>query len=134
MKRPLVLAAAALVVAACGDSPAEPVPTRTVAATAFRRSVDAATASKMKVIGGELVDATESFLVVVEDVETHTALSADIKSLADALIAGDAALSASALTTARERLAAISSDTAATELAPVALALDAVEEALQGAR
>jgi hypothetical protein len=131
MKRPLVIAAVALVVAACGDSPAEPVPTPTAAASPLRRSVNAATASQMAGIGNDLVDATESFLVVIEDAEARASLSAAIKTLADHLIAGDATASASALAAARERLAAIPGDNVVTELAPIGLAFDAVEQVLQ---
>jgi hypothetical protein len=132
MKRPLVFAAVALVMAACGDSPAEPVLTPTAAASPLRRSVNAATASRMAAIGADLVEATESFLVVIDDAEARTALSAAIKTLADALIAGDASASTTALVTARERLAAIAGDAMATELAPIELALDGVEQVLQG--
>jgi hypothetical protein len=129
MKRPLVIAAVALVVAACGDSPAEPVLTPTAAASPLRRSVNAATASQMAAIGADLVDATETFLAVVEDAEVRTALSAAIKSLADALVAGDPAAAGTRLTAARGLLAAMSED-AIQELAPVSLALDNVEAVL----
>jgi hypothetical protein len=129
MKRPLVIAAVALVVAACGDSPAEPVPTPTAAASPLRRSVNAATASQMAAIGADLVDATETFLAVVDDAEARSAMSGAIKALADALVAGDSGAASTRLQAARDLVAAKSEDTVQ-ELAPVSLALDNVEAVL----
>jgi hypothetical protein len=132
MKRSLPFVAAALVLAACGDSPAEPTAVAPKASAPARSVAATADVQRMAVIGGELVDATDAFLVVLDD-ESRADLAARISTLAAALTAGDAAGAATALAAARERLAAIPGDAAATELAPVGLALDAVEAVLQGA-
>ncbi len=132
MKRSLSFVAAALVLAACADSPAEPAATPKAAATALRRNVDAATASKMATIGEDLVDATDAFVVVLDD-EPRAVLRAAISTLADALIAGDAAAATTRLEAARAIIAAQSEDMVH-ELAPVSLAFDNVESVLASTR
>ncbi len=127
MKRSLPFIAVALVLAACSDSSTEPVVAPNALSAPSHIVVSAAEASRMAAIGAELVDATESFLVVIQDAQAQADLRAAIKTLADRLIAGDLAGSVSALTAARERLAAVPGDAVVTELAPIALALDAVE-------
>ena len=132
--RIVAVLAATLVLGACQDTTAPETTTgpRGAPAASVAATASTASATAMAAIGADLVDATESFLVGIEDAPARTDLRAALVALTAALSAGDTATAASALATARERLAAVPGDATATELAPVGLALDAVEQVLQG--
>ena len=122
---------ATLVLGACQDArdPLAPSPTsRTAPVTAMTSTTSD---SDLAAIGADLVDATGMFLVVVEDARTRAELSAAIQALADELNADNLAGASSALTTARQRLAAVVGDATAAELAPVEIALGRVAQLLQ---
>lgn len=129
-----IVLSATLVLGACQDAgdPLAPSLTTTSSTAPVSSMAPTASASALAAIGADLVDATGMFLVVVEDAQTRTDLTAAIQALADELNAGDAAGAGSALTTARQRLAAVAGDATATELAPVAIALGRVEQVLRG--
>lgn len=118
-----------LVLGACQDAaaPLGPTAALTSVAAPLGSTTSVAPAAAMAAIGGALVDATEMFLVVIEDAQARTTLSDAIRSLADALNAGDVAATTAALETARQHLAAVPGEATSTELAPVGLALDQVE-------
>lgn len=126
---------ATLVLGACQDTnnPLAPtaVPTASISAP-LTSTASTANASVMAAIGGDLVDGTEMFLVVIKDAQVRADISTAIKTLADALTAGDVRAATSALEAARTRLAAVPGDATATELAPVGLALDQAELVLSG--
>ena len=125
---------ATLVLGACQDAgdPLAPSLTPTSRTAPVSSMAPTASDSDLAAIGADLVDATGMFLVVIEDAQTRTDLSAAIQALAHELNAGDAAGASSALTTARQRLAAVGGNAMATELAPVEIALGQVAQVLQG--
>jgi hypothetical protein len=130
-----VALSATLLLGACqdGSDPLAPsAPSMSVAAPVTSTAA-ASNAAAMAMIGADLVADTDLFLVVLESAEKRANINAAIQALADKMTAGDAVGASAALIDARAAVAAVPSEVALYELAPVSLALDNGVSGLTGA-
>ena len=136
LARRLAGVALLLVAGACADAPtaAELSPTAPagLSQTPAISTVLPAKAAALITLGADLVDATDMFLVAIDDAPARTELRVVIATLADRLSAGNATAATNILATARKRLSGLQGKAALPELAPLDLALDRVEQVLQG--
>jgi hypothetical protein len=112
----VIAIAGAITLAGCSDSTA---PGKTTPAAS-------PTVTALAPLAAELHDASDIFIVAVEDVALRSKMQLAINDLGDQLLAGKPAGSRAALAQCRLLLVNLG-DTSAIELAPVGLALDYIE-------
>ena len=136
LARRLAGVALLLVAGACADAPTaaklSPTAPAGLSQSPAISTVLPANAAALITLGADLVVATDMFLIVIDDAPTRTELRALIATLADRLSAGNSPAATSILATARKRLSSLQGKAALPELAPLDLALDRVEQVLQG--